>query len=109
MNDYWDASAPSANPTLELIALALARRRDWSDLHITSAIEAAVREGMTWDQIAVGLVRLMVDPKASPRELVPDSRTPLGRERYDPAVAREGAATCRELLAALRAGRTAAA
>ena len=104
MNDYWDPENPSANPTLELIALAVARRRDWSDLHITTAIEAATREGMTWDQIAVGLVRLMVDPKAAPRELVPASRTPLDRQMYDPAIARDGAQTCRELLAALKAG-----
>ena len=102
MNGHWDAAAPAANPTLELIALVLARRRDWPEHYVTGAIEAATREGMTWDQIAVGLVRLMVDPKASPRELVPDSRQPLAPRRGNADLAREWAASIRETLAATR-------
>ena len=56
---------------------------------------------MTWPQIAVGLVRLMVDPAASPRDLVQQAPSPLAAKR-DPAVAREGAAAARELLEIMR-------
>jgi hypothetical protein len=100
MSDYWNGSAP-ANPTAELLALVLARRREWAEHHVTAAIETATHDGMTWDQIAVGLARLMVDPKASPRDLVQDAPSPLDRKR-DPAVAREGAAAARELLDLMR-------
>ena len=56
----WDAS-DVARATPELTALVLAARRDWQEAWVTSAITAAGHEGMTWPQIAVGLVRLMVD------------------------------------------------
>ena len=96
----WDAS-DVARATPELTALVLATRRDWQEAWVTSAITAAGHEGMTWPQIAVGLVRLMVDPKASPRDLVQQAPSPLAAKR-DPAVAREGARTARELLDIMR-------
>ena len=96
----WDAS-DVARATPELTALVLAVRRDWQEAWVTSAITAAGHEGMTWPQIAVGLVRLMVDPAASPRDLVQQAPSPIAAMR-DPAVAREGAAAARELLEIMR-------
>ena len=96
----WDASE-IARATPELTALVLATRRDWQEAWVTSAITAAGHEGMTWPQIAVGLVRLMVDPAASPRDLVQQAPSPIAAMR-DPAVAREGAAAARELLEIMR-------
>ena len=96
----WDTSE-IARATPELTALVLAVRRDWQEAWVTSAITAAGQEGMTWPQIAVGLVRLMVDPAASPRDLVQEAPSPLAAKR-DPAVAREGAAAARELLEIMR-------
>ena len=92
----WDAS-DVARATPELTALVLATRRDWQEAWVTSAITAAGHEGMTWPQIAVGLVRLMVDPAASPRDLVQQAPSPLAGKR-DPSVAREWAASIRESL-----------
>ena len=96
----WDAS-DVARATPELTALVLATRRDWQEAWVTSAITRAGQEGMTWPQIAVGLVRLMVDPAASPRDLVQQAPSPIAAMR-DPAVAREGAAAARELLEIMR-------
>ena len=96
----WDAS-DVARATPELTALVLATRRDWQEAWVTSAITAAGHEGMTWPQIAVGLVRLMVDLQAVPRDLVQQAPSPLAAVR-DPAVAREGAAAARELLDIMR-------
>ena len=96
----WDASE-IARATPELTALVLACRRDWDEAWVTSAITSAGQEGMTWPQIAVGLVRLMVDVKASPRDLVQEAPSPLAAKR-DPAIAREGARTARELLDIMR-------
>ena len=92
----WDAS-DVARATPELTALVLATRRDWQEAWVTSAITAAGLEGMTWPQIAVGLVRLMVDPEASPRDLAQEAPSPLAAKR-DPSVAREWAASIRESL-----------
>jgi hypothetical protein len=57
--------------TPELIALALAVRHDWAEHQVSGAITAAAQDGMTWEQALVSLPRLMIDPKAHPRELVP--------------------------------------
>jgi hypothetical protein len=65
----------------ELAALVLAMRRDWRDRDVTGALAAAALSGLTFGQAACGLVRLAADPHASPRGLVPDSRSPLRRGR----------------------------
>lgn len=83
----------------ELIALALAVRDDWHDRDVRAAIAAAQSAGLTWPQVLVALPRLMADPKARPRELVPDSRSPLARRpRIDVDRMREIAQTARAAL-----------
>lgn len=63
----------------ELIDLAVAVREDWMRTDVQAAALAAANVGVTWEQALVGLVRLMVDPEAEPRDLVPDPRSPLSR------------------------------
>jgi hypothetical protein len=65
--------------TAELAALAVAVRPDWDGRDVSGAIAAAALDGQTWEQVLVSLPRLMADPQASPRGLVPDSRSPLRR------------------------------
>lgn len=55
----------------ELIALAVAVRRDWTPADVQAAVIDAKMTGLTWSQALVGLVRLLVDPQAVPGELVP--------------------------------------
>jgi hypothetical protein len=71
--------------TAELTALALAVRPDWDGRDVSGAIAAAALDGQTWEQVLTALPRLMADPHASPRGLVPDSRSPLRRGRGAPA------------------------
>ncbi|WP_158088821.1 hypothetical protein [Thermoactinospora rubra] len=63
--------APVHRATDVLIALALAVRPDWPEPDVRAALAAAHTVGMTWEQALVGLVRLMVDGHATPRELIP--------------------------------------
>ncbi|MEV7013345.1 hypothetical protein [Streptosporangium sp. NPDC051022] len=67
----------------ELIALALAVRRDWVANDVQAALVDAKVHGQTWPQALVGLVRLVVDPQARPAELVP---APLDPQRPGPRV-----------------------
>lgn len=60
--------------TPQLRDLATAVRPDWAQDDIQAAIAAATVIGHTWEQVLTGLTRLMVDPKAHPRELVPHPR-----------------------------------
>ena len=83
--------------TAELIVLAAAVRPDWDERNVSGVIVQATQNGMTWEQVLTGLARLMADPAASPRDLIPVG--PLaGRRCPDPSVAAEGAAVIRELL-----------
>ena len=87
--------------TAELAALAVAVRPDWDERDVTGVLTRAVQNGMTWEQVLVGLPRVMVDPAGQPRDLVPDPR--FGERRHpDPSVAAQGAADIRELMTALR-------
>jgi hypothetical protein len=65
--------------TPELTALALAVRPDWRERDVSGAIAAAALDGQSWPRVLTALPRLMADPHASPRDLVPDSRNPLRR------------------------------
>src|ERR1039457_2703978 len=83
--------------TAELIVLAAAGGPDWDERNVSGLIVQASQNGMTWEQVLTGLPRLMADPAASPRDLIPAG--PLaGRRCPDPSVAAEGAAVIRELL-----------
>jgi hypothetical protein len=94
------AEPVAINPAgAELIALAVAVRDDWTERDIRAAIAAAQSAGLTWPQVLVALPRLMADPKARPRELVPDSRSPLAaRPRIDEGRMHEIAAEARAAL-----------
>lgn len=72
--------------TPELLALALAVRPDWRERDVSGAIAAAALDGQSWPRVLAALPRLMADPAASPRDLVPDSRSPL---RKGPGVTAE--------------------
>lgn len=89
-----------------LVQWLVSTRPAWSEVFVRGAIREAAAVGMTWPQAAVGLVRLVFDPKSWPRDLIPDSRSPLTARPQDPEVAREGAAVARELLTAIERGRT---
>lgn len=70
--------APIERATEHLIALALAVRPDWREQDLRADLAHSLAIGMTWPQQLVGLARLMADPKAISRELIPDH---LRRER----------------------------
>jgi hypothetical protein len=53
---------------------------------------------LTWPQTVVGLVRLAVDPKARPDELIPNLGDPTRPGRSDPAVYKRGAEAARDAL-----------
>lgn len=55
----------------ELIDLAAAVRPDWHRDQVQGAVMDAKMSGLTWSQALVGMVRLLVDPDATPGELVP--------------------------------------
>lgn len=88
-----------------LVQWLVSTRPSWSETYIRGAIRSAAGANMTWPQTAVGLVRLVFDLDSWPRDVVPDSRSPLAAQRQDPSVAHEGAAVARELLEAIAAGR----
>lgn len=80
----------------QLIELAAHVRPDWSEQAIRGAVIHAATIGMTWEQTLIGLPRLMADPDARPRELVPDHRDPLRRRSaVDPQAVRRRAAEIR--------------
>ena len=78
--------------TSELAALALAVRPDWRERDVSGAIAAAALDGQSWPRVLTALPRLMADPSASPRDLVPDSRSPLARRRGTGRVGEHAAA-----------------
>jgi len=101
--------------TGELVALACAVRRgspDWREHYVNGVISQAMQEDppMTWPQILTGLSRLMADPDAVPRDLLPDSRTPLAHRSVLPPERNEGyaAAARADLHEAIRVQREAA-
>jgi YspA, cpYpsA-related SLOG family len=70
----------------ELVAFAVAVREDWTAADVLGALCAAAPAGVTWEQAVVALARLMVDPAAGPRELIPDWRDATAPRRpADPA------------------------
>jgi len=81
----------------QLTALAVAVRPDWDERDVSGVILQATNSGMTWPQILTGLPRLMADPKAAPRDLIPDGWSPLARVAY-PGASERGAALARQLL-----------
>ena len=81
----------------QLTALAVAVRPDWDERDVSGVILQATNSGMTWPQILTGLPRLMADPKACPRDLIPDGWSPLARVAY-PGASERGAALARQLL-----------
>lgn len=60
-----------------LIVLALDVRPDWQEIELRSAIIAAATAGWDWPRVLVEVVRLLVDPNGSPRDLREASRDPL--------------------------------
>jgi hypothetical protein len=88
-----------------LVQWLISTRPAWSEMFVRGVIREAAGVAMTWPQVAVGLVRLVFDLDAWPRDLIPDSRSPLTARPQDPEVAHEGAAVARELLAAMQKGR----
>jgi len=81
----------------QLTALAVAVRPDWDERDVSGVILQATNAGMTWPQILTGLPRLMADPKACPRDLIPDGWSPLARVAH-PGASERGAALARQLL-----------
>ncbi|MEV4059703.1 hypothetical protein [Nonomuraea dietziae] len=63
--------APIERATDELVALALAVRPDWREADVRADLANASMIGLTWPQQLVGLARLMADPCAVSRELIP--------------------------------------
>ena len=74
-----EVAVRSATP--ELVTLAVTVRPDWDEDVVSGILRRAADEGMTWKQVLVNLPRLMADPAADPRDLLPDSRSPLVRRR----------------------------
>jgi hypothetical protein len=70
-----EVAVRSATP--ELVNLAVTVRPDWDEDVVSGILRRAADEGMTWKQVLVNLPRLMADPAADPRDLLPDSRSPL--------------------------------
>ncbi|MFC4006565.1 hypothetical protein ACFOY2_04990 [Nonomuraea purpurea] len=64
-----------------LVALSLAVRPDWQETDLRSAIVAAATAGWEWPRVLVEVVRLLVDPDGSPRDLREASRDPLKPSR----------------------------
>ncbi|MEU6709946.1 hypothetical protein ABZ897_00590 [Nonomuraea sp. NPDC046802] len=64
-----------------LIALAANVRPDWNETELQSAIVAAATAGWEWPRVLVEVVRLLVDPNGSPRDLREASRDPLKLSR----------------------------
>ena len=85
----------------ELVALACKVRKDWAPDFVDGAIISASNGGMTWEQILVGLPRLMIDPAARPRDLGQARKLPRARMEGDQRIAasaQRGADMARALL-----------
>lgn len=65
--------------TEELVALALAVRRDWTERDVRDALTRAAHKGVEWPQALTRLPQLMIDPRAMPGDLVPGVHSPLVR------------------------------
>lgn len=93
-------AAPVRPAAEQLVALALATRPDWCEDHVRADLAHAAAIGLTWPQALVGLARLMVDPTAQPRDLIPHHQRRT--EPVDPdqahEVAARGAQAAREVL-----------
>ena len=93
----------SENPPVVLHAaarlhdLVVEMRPDWASRDVRGVIAHAHTISLTWEQTVVGLVRLAVDVKAQPWELIPDRNDPTKPRRVDPAAAHRGAELAREL------------
>jgi hypothetical protein len=69
----------------ELVALATATRPDWHPADVREALAAADVAGMTWPRALTDVARLLADPHATPRDLVPAPWDPtLRRPPLDP-------------------------
>ena len=93
-------AAPIQRAGEQLIALALAVRPDWHETHVRADLAHATTIGLTWAQQLIGLTRLMADPAAQPRDLIPhhQRRTePADPDRARTVTAR-GAQAVREVL-----------
>jgi hypothetical protein len=106
MMPVTDPATPIRRAVDELVTLALAVRADWQEHWIRGAISQGAAEGMTWPQVLVSLSRLMADPRAVPRDLLPDSRTPLAHRHVLPRDRNEGyaAAARADLLESIARG-----
>jgi hypothetical protein len=82
-----------------LIALALQVRPDWQEADLQSAIAAAATAGWDWPRVLVEVVRLLVDPNGTPRDLREASRGPLAiRPAPTPGTESRGAELVRAAL-----------
>lgn len=75
-------TAADEQPTIRravpaLVVLALDVRPDWQETDLRSAIVAAATAGWDWPRVLVEVVRLLIDPDGSPRDLREASRDPL--------------------------------
>jgi hypothetical protein len=75
---------------VELTALAVAVRADWSEDVVAGTLRRAADDGMTWPQVLTRLPKLMADPSKAPADLLavrPDPVT-IGKSDH-PAPANE--------------------
>ena len=83
-----------------LIALATHVRPDWDEPDLQAAIVAAATAGWDWPRVLVEVVRLLVDPDGSPRDLREASRDPLKASRPpEPGTEARGAELARRAMA----------
>lgn len=76
-------AAPEAavrSAAVELTALAVAVRADWSEDVVAGTLQRAAREGMAWPEVLVRLPKLMADVTKTPADLlaVPPDPARLG-------------------------------
>lgn len=77
-----DAEAPEIRRAVPaLVALAATVRPDWDESDLQAAIVAAATAGWEWPRVLVEVVRLLVDPEGSPRDLREACRDPLKPHR----------------------------
>jgi hypothetical protein len=82
-----------------LIALALHVRPDWQEDDLQAAIVAAATAGWDWPRVLVEVVRSLVDPNGTPRDLREASRGPLAvRPAPTPGTESRGAELVRAAL-----------
>jgi hypothetical protein len=80
----------------ELTALAARMRPDWDRQAFTDALTAARTAMWPWDQTCRLVFRMLLDPRAEPRDLRNAARSPIRRQ--EPGDEKGGAALARELL-----------